>query len=84
MVMGWNWKESDRMESFGSDIEDLDIPSGSLMRHRENKGVEAREEGGENGKARDDGSGSNLDIVRVYLPRRRAFKYIILFIFFTD
>jgi hypothetical protein len=48
MVMGWNWKESDRMESFGSDIEDLDIPSGSLMRHRENNGVEAREEGGEN------------------------------------
>lgn len=45
MVMGWNWKESDRMESFGSDIEDLDIPSGSLMRHRENKVVEAREEG---------------------------------------
>jgi hypothetical protein len=37
-VTDWNWNESDRMESFGFDIEGLDIPSGSLMRHRRNKG----------------------------------------------
>ena len=27
-----NWNEVDRMEFFGFDIEDLDIPSGSLVR----------------------------------------------------
>jgi hypothetical protein len=32
-VTNWNWNGSDRMESFGFDINGLDIPSGSLMRH---------------------------------------------------